>query len=93
MILIECKTTEAGTCFAGNLSTTKSGKTCQRWDTKTPVTPTNSETKKAENFPDETMEAAGNKCRNPLNADTGPWCYTADGSPRWEVCDVPMCDN
>ena len=86
----ECKTTDAGTCFAGNLSTTKSGKTCQRWDTQTPHV-TNNDAQKAERFPENSVELAGNKCRNPLNASQGPWCYTTDPETRWEVCDIPLC--
>ena len=22
-----------------------------------------------------------------------PWCYTSSPEVRWDVCDVPLCDN
>ena len=81
----------SGTDFAGNLSKTVSGKTCQRWDTQYPHV-TNTAARLAENFPDDSVEEAGNKCRNPLkNFDEGPWCYTTDEDTRFELCDIPMC--
>ena len=43
-------------------------------------------------FPDNSIEAAGNKCRNPDKGEA-PWCYTTDPNTRWEHCDVPMCDS
>jgi len=43
-------------------------------------------------YPDVSVSAAGNKCRNPeSNFYAGVWCYTTDPDMRWEVCDVPLC--
>ena len=33
-----------------------------------------------------------NYCRNPDGSD-GAWCYTTDPDVRWELCDVPSCDD
>ena len=40
-------------------------------------------------MPDADLDS--NYCLNPGHV-TGPWCYTTDG-PRWEYCDVPICDG
>ena len=32
----ECKETELGTEYIGKVSVTKTGRTCQRWDTQSP---------------------------------------------------------
>ena len=42
-------------------------------------------------FPDGSVEAASNYCRNPDNEPVGLWCYTMDPDKRWEECDVPIC--
>ena len=39
-----------------------------------------------------------NYCSNSLLAESGcaeekPWCYTTDAGTRWELCDIPMCDQ
>jgi len=84
-----CKETDAGREFNGHLSTTKSGKQCQSWDSQSP----NRHRFTADNlFPDSTVAMAGDRCRNPDSAfNDGPWCYTTDSVIKWEVCDVPPC--
>ena len=90
-VVAECLFTRHGTAYMGAVSRTRSGQTCQRWDTQTPhshpyVTATF--------FPDQTVAAAGNRCRNP-RADRagGVWCYTNQTQTQWEYCDVPRCGN
>ncbi len=46
--------------------------------------------KDAANFPDESLEAAANYCRNPDDSPSGPWCYTTT-MQRWDYCGIPMC--
>ena len=44
-------------------------------------------------FPDATVAAAGNKCRNPDGGKT-VWCFTTNytkNSYSWGYCDVPLC--
>ena len=90
-ITIECKDTVKGLDYIGSLNTTKSGKSCQRWDSDTPHNTNKNEVKKG-NFPEKSIASAGNKCRNLVDNDS-PWCYTTDPATRWEYCDVPMCDG
>ena len=32
-------------------------------------------------------------CRNPSAYTKGIWCYTTDPSKKWELCDVPRCEE
>ena len=80
-----CKTTAAGAEYSGTLSTTSSGRTCQKWDTGTP----HSHDKFPSHFVGGVFPA--NFCRNPDNDSKGPWCFTTDPNKEWEYCDVPMC--
>jgi len=67
-----------GEDYIGTKSTTKSGYTCQRWDTQSPHKHSYGHIN-AENY-----------CRNP-SSHTEPWCYTDDAKKRWENCDAPKC--
>ena len=62
--------------YKGTVSTTRSGRKCQFWNT---------------NFPHrhDQPEEEHNFCRNPNSEDGGVWCYTTDPDVRWEYCDVP----
>ena len=65
---------------------TVSGRTCQRWDSQSPHTHSyNSDSQ----FPDETVSAAADYCRNPAGAFQTPWCYTMEA--HMEYCYVPFC--
>nr|CAB3266484.1 sortilin-related receptor-like [Phallusia mammillata] len=72
----------AGTSYQGKRSYTKTGKTCQRWDSNTPHRPRYT--------PQITNH---NYCRNPDNDQQGPWCYTTEQSTRWEYCGIPQCGS
>ena len=67
---------------------TRSGVTCQRWDSQSPhdhsYTPAY--------FPVQSISDTANYCRNKDLAYviTEPWCFTM-GSERWEYCDIPTC--
>ena len=83
-----CRFTETGTAYNGTINTTKSGKTCQRWDSQTPhAHPYTSDVY----FPDDNMSDLQNYCRNPDGSAEGVWCYTMDPSVERETCDVPRC--
>ncbi len=73
-----------GFYYRGDLSTTESGYTCQRWDSQDPQ----GHSRTPSNYPDAGLED-NNFCRNPDNV-AGPWCYTIDG-PRYEFCAVEEC--
>lgn len=74
--------------YRGNISTTVSGKSCQRWDSQTP---------NSHDYADALPGNASyheNYCRNPWAGEVaGPWCYTMDNDTRWELCDIPYCGN
>ncbi|XP_046358394.2 hepatocyte growth factor-like [Haliotis rufescens] len=76
------------TLYPGTLNITKTGRTCQSWDTDTPH--------KRWDYPmgmsrgDPALVDESNYCRvSPATAV--PWCYTLDPSVRWEKCSVPFC--
>ena len=87
---VDCKKTQKGISYIGNIAKTESGKDCQRWDSNSPHTKEASIT--ADKFPDSSIGDAENKCRNPDNEER-PWCYTTDPNERWAYCNVPLCDG
>jgi len=68
---------DSGRSYRGCQTKTRSGKTCQRWDSNTPHTVTH-----------QFANADSDYCRN-FDHDTGDtiWCYTTDPASRWEYCD------
>jgi len=85
----ECRETPGGHTYEGDLATTVSGRTCQTWSVNYPH-------QHGYNldsmYPDGSVVAAGNKCRNPASDYfDGVWCYTTDPNLRWELCHVPLC--
>ena len=83
-----CKMTMMGKEYEGSLSVTENGRTCQRWDSQSPHSYSNN---KPDYFPDSSLAAAENFCRNPDNEALGPWCYTTNPSFRWEQCSIFFC--
>ncbi|XP_048250912.1 plasminogen-like [Haliotis rufescens] len=81
--------------YTGTQSTTKSGKTCQRWDAQEPHThDRNTDAKFAVPGFDtpQTVAGSANYCRDPAR-NGFLWCYTTNPGARWEMCDVPICQN
>ena len=65
--------------YVGCQSKTRSGKTCQSWDSQTPH---------AHNDKRSDFDTQGhNYCRNPYGKQETIWCYTADPNTPWELCD------
>lgn len=73
----ECKRSKSGYEYTGKVSVTKSGKTCQAWNSQTPHN--HGFTSLQENY-----------CRT-IDNEPAPWCYTMDPSKRWELCNIPYC--
>jgi len=84
----DCTLTASGHEYVGQTAVTVSGKTCQAWSSQTPQ---RHSFVKDNLFPDGSVTAAGNYCRNPENTNDGLWCYTTYKDIRWERCDVPAC--
>ena len=79
----DCLTDVNGFFYSGNLATTPSGRTCQRWDQQAPHSHSYGFLGDQNNF-----------CRNPNDDPVERiWCYTMDSGKRWESCaiDWPMC--
>ncbi|XP_009484865.1 plasminogen [Pelecanus crispus] len=73
-----------GEDYHGEVSRTKSGLECQRWDTQEPhmhrFTP--------KYLPEKDLKM--NYCRNP-DGELRPWCFTTSPAKRWEYCNIPRC--
>lgn len=84
-----CEYRLAGHLYNGTLSTTRYGRTCQRWDAQFPHShPYSSESY----FSEPTLDEVANYCREPSGLHyilQRPWCYTLDPNQTWEFCDVP----
>ncbi|CAG2214421.1 PLG [Mytilus edulis] len=77
----QCRMNLKGVNYGGNISKTRSGRTCQAWGVQTPQ-----KHKFSKKLADQK-----NYCRNPDNEPHGPWCYTTDAKKRWEYCAIPYC--
>ncbi|KAI8496467.1 hypothetical protein Bbelb_257660 [Branchiostoma belcheri] len=74
---------DKGRSYAGRVN--RAGdRLCQRWDSQSP----HSHPHTPQAHPDAGLEE--NFCRNPDNKDR-PWCYTTDGTRRWDYCNVMEC--
>ncbi|XP_078697558.1 plasminogen-like [Branchiostoma floridae x Branchiostoma belcheri] len=79
----DCKTGD-GRFYRGTVAVTRTGRTCQRWDSQTP----HSHSRTPSNYPASGLDQ--NYCRNPDGEDT-LWCYTTDSGKRWDYCYAPTC--
>lgn len=86
----ECKSDTQGRDYFGRVSKTRSGRTCQRWNSQSPHKHSRTNPSK---FPETKLSEAANYCRNPDGESGGPWCYTTDSNKRWEYCSVPSCSG
>ncbi len=75
------KECETATSYRGTKSFTKTGITCQRWDTDFPH-----ETTEYHDITDESYDLKENYCRNPDKWRKGPWCNTMDENVKWQEC-------
>uniref|UniRef100_A0A1B6MPL4 receptor protein-tyrosine kinase n=1 Tax=Graphocephala atropunctata TaxID=36148 RepID=A0A1B6MPL4_9HEMI len=76
-----------GRYYMGYTNKTISGIPCQRWDSTQPHT----HDRPPDVFPE--VQNAENYCRNAGGEEPGPWCYTMDPNMRWQMCDIPICEN
>lgn len=86
----DCKTSDNGRDYMGNVAVSSSGATCLRWDSnQNPIY------RDINRFPDSSLEEASNYCRNPAGMTEGPFCLVRkDANIAIEFCDIPKCaDN
>ena len=72
--------------YAGKLTRTKSGNTCQRWDAQSLHNFTYSD----HEMPEGSVSLANNYCRD-IRGKYVPWCHTKND--KSEECDVPYCPS
>jgi len=77
--------------YSGDKSVTKSGLTCQRWDSDE----YHKRSKKVKKMFKSRKFGLGkhNYCRNPTGHSKGTWCYTTDAKKRWEDCEIRDCEK
>ena len=46
-----------------------------------------------DNFPEGSIEDAGNYCRSPDYQGYEPYCFTTNPEEAWEYCGVKKCDG
>ena len=90
LFVSECKVTRMERNYFASTTTTVSGYTCQAWASQSPHPHGFTDSNR---FPDASLEAASNFCRNPDNKPEGPWCYTVEKSVEWEYCNIPICSG
>lgn len=69
----------------GQVNITKTGISCQKWDSQKP----HSHFQPPNVFPQ--VQNAENYCRNAGGEEPSPWCYTMNDTVRWQLCDIPLC--
>jgi len=76
--------------YGGDKSVTKSGLTCQRWDSDEHHIRA---TKVKQKFKlGEFGLGKHNYCRNPTG-HSNTWCYTTDSKKRWDDCEIRDCEK
>ncbi|XP_076390589.1 uncharacterized protein LOC100884062 [Megachile rotundata] len=89
--LMKCKLTQKGMEYRGSIARTVGDVRCQNWDSEEPIHEVSGDIRD-QDFPERSMKAAKNYCRNPTGDIKGPWCYTLDPSLIDDVCDIPLCN-
>ena len=93
----ECKFTDEGLDYVGNLRVAKNGRPCTNWTAYTEayksIGPGFTNPIQNRFFPDGSVSRAHNYCRNPDRDKRGPWCFTGNSGniDEYDFCDVPQC--
>ncbi|CAL7933933.1 unnamed protein product [Xylocopa violacea] len=89
--LMKCKLTQLGMEYRGAIAKTAGNIRCQSWYTEEPIHEISKDITDKD-FPEKSMKAAKNYCRNPTGDSRGLWCYTLEPSLIDDECDVPLCN-
>lgn len=73
---------DQGRDYRGCQTSTRSGKTCQKWTVQSPA----GHKFTRQNFPGQGL-GEHSYCRNPGRDESTIWCYTTDPDDRWDYCD------
>ncbi|KAL3862429.1 hypothetical protein ACJMK2_008395, partial [Sinanodonta woodiana] len=84
----QCYNVGSSASYQGHRTCTMTGKTCQRWDSQSPHTHSFT----GANFPDGSLTAANNYCRDP-DGSGYPWCFSTDPLVGKESCSVLQCST
>ncbi|XP_050296163.1 uncharacterized protein LOC126736018 isoform X3 [Anthonomus grandis grandis] len=90
----QCKMAGTGNDFIGQVSTTRSGRSCDSWS----ISPGSVHHEYMYIFNDSYFAEMNAKdardfCRNPNRDISGSWCYTKDPQVVQDVCSVRDCDR
>lgn len=90
--------TKDGRDYAGKLSYTEKGITCQAWNSRWPHRNAVYSGNYYLDYMNSLMERNSrgqymyhNYCRNPRGRRKRPWCYTTLIRPSWQYCDLKVC--
>ncbi|XP_041375587.1 uncharacterized protein LOC121388356 [Gigantopelta aegis] len=83
---LECIERYRGREYKGGVNFTSNGQSCVRWDAIHGLNYS------SDDFPDYSLQEAGNKCRNPWVEGSNPWCYTSL-SKSWQYCPLVYCKS
>ncbi|XP_065226532.1 uncharacterized protein LOC135849836 [Planococcus citri] len=88
----QCKVTGLGSDYVGDLSTTRTNRTCENWSLHSATITQKLQNNSIANNK-TIVNLQKNYCRNPNNGSFGPWCYTTDKNMPIDLCYIRDCSH